>query len=625
MAYQALARTYRPQTFEEVVGQEHVTRTLKNAIEGGKISHAFLFSGPRGIGKTTTARILAKALNCEKGPAANPCNKCNNCKEVTGGSAMDVQEIDGASNRGIDDIRALRENVKYMPTSAKYKIYIIDEVHQITKEGFNALLKTLEEPPAHVIFMMATTEPEKIPATILSRCQRFSFKLVTQKKIYEHLKFLAGKEKAVIADDALNLVASCGNGSVRDAMSILDQVISFAGKKKIKKEDVIYILGIIPEEELVKFSDFIVENKIKQALALIDEIIEKGYDIHQFVSDTRAHFRNLLVVKAAGKDPELLGVSSDSMELLFEKSKKFRRDNLIRIIDDLGRMHERMKWSEQPRTIFEVGVFRLCRQYVSIDEILEKIAEFEGGIAGCDEGILAKNEESLVPRGKEEEAEPATEAKANVERQAVTDKGAGNREPRKERDKPRSTGQEAAEEGKANGEDNSEQQAADKEIKKEKEEKTKQTIESEDDVSETSEYQDDGKWKEFMTEVKNSSPMLYESLVKGSLERIEDGIVYIVFHSRNKFNKGATERKKDMIVDMVSKVYGRKLGVRFLLSDKAPIKSSEPIPDSDDYEDEEPVTEELYEDIKESEPVVKKVLEVFNGKITKRKRRKDDS
>ncbi|MGE5855121.1 MAG: DNA polymerase III subunit gamma/tau, partial [Syntrophaceae bacterium] len=229
MEYLVLARKWRPQVFEDVVGQDHVITTLRNAIRLGRVAHAFIFSGPRGVGKTSVARILAKALNCEKGPSEIPCNACANCREITEGSSMDVREIDGASNRGIDEIRELRENVKFSPSSSRYKIYIIDEVHMLTKEAFNALLKTLEEPPEHVMFIFATTEVHKVPATILSRCQRFDFRRISIEEIMTRLRYIAGEEKVTIDEDALMVIAKKGDGSLRDSQSIFDQVRSFCG------------------------------------------------------------------------------------------------------------------------------------------------------------------------------------------------------------------------------------------------------------------------------------------------------------------------------------------------------------------------------------------------------------
>jgi len=404
MSYLVLALKYRPQTFDEVVGQEHVCETLKNGIASGKVAHAYLFSGPRGIGKTTTARILAKALNCKEGPTPQPCNKCTSCVEITRGSSLDVLEIDGASNRGIDEIRALRENVKFVPVSSRYKIYIIDEAHQITHDAFNALLKTLEEPPRHIIFMLATTQPEKIPPTILSRCQRFAFKLIPQKKIFERLNYIVGKEKLKIGNEVLNLIAYRGEGSLRDAQSLLDQVISYAGDKEITLEDTNFILGVLPFERLVEFSDLIAEHKAKEILSLIDEIAESGYDLHQFIKDLRQHFRNMLLLKVAGEDTRILELPEKHLEILLKKGDQVTEENMVRIIDLLSNTYESMKWSEQPRLVIEVDMFRLCQPYIPIGEIIERIGRLEKSLT-----LEEKEEEHPVERDVQKFEKPPSE------------------------------------------------------------------------------------------------------------------------------------------------------------------------------------------------------------------------
>jgi len=412
MSYLVLALKYRPQIFDEVVGQEHVCETLKNGIASGKIAHAYLFSGPRGIGKTTTARILAKALNCKEGPAPQPCNKCISCIEISRGSSLDVLEIDGASNRGIDEIRALRENVKFAPVASRYKIYIIDEAHQITHDAFNALLKTLEEPPRHIVFVLATTQPEKIPPTILSRCQRFSFKLIPQKKIFDRLKYIVEKEKMEIRDEILNLIASRGEGSLRDAQSLLDQVISYSGGKEVSLEETNFILGVLPFERLVEFSDLISEHKAKDILSLIDEIAESGYDLHQFIKDLRQHFRNMLLLKVMEGDTRILELPEKDSEILLKKGEEFSKENLVRIIDRLSSTYESMKWSEQPRLVVEVDMFRLCQPHIPIGEIIERMerlekslmAEEKKGVAPLERGI-GEVEKSPSATGEKEKLE----------------------------------------------------------------------------------------------------------------------------------------------------------------------------------------------------------------------------
>src|SRR3989338_11015030 len=297
MGYLPFARKWRPQDFSEIIGQEHITTTLENAILMDRLHHAYLFAGPRGIGKTSTARIFSKALNCEKGPSVKPCNECGTCKEITSGFSMDVIEIDGASNRGIDEIRNLRETVKFSPSKGRFKIYIIDEVHMLTTEAFNALLKTLKEPPMHVKFIFATTEPHKVPATILSRCQRFDFKRIQIKDIIAKLREVSKVERIDIDEDAFLYIAKASDGSMRDAESILDQIASFSkGKGHLK--DVIDSLGMIDQETLFRSAELIINKDTKAGIHLVDEILNSGKDTKQFLLELLEYFRNIMIVKS---------------------------------------------------------------------------------------------------------------------------------------------------------------------------------------------------------------------------------------------------------------------------------------------------------------------------------------
>ena len=373
MTYIVLARRWRPQQFKDIIGQEHVSQTLENAIKNGRIAHSYIFSGPRGVGKTTAARILAKALNCEKGPTKTPCNSCHICESITKGNSLDVLEIDGASNRGIDEIRNLRENIRFTPSQGKYRIYIIDEVHMLTKEAFNALLKTLEEPPSHAIFIFATTEIHRVPATILSRCQRFDFKRIQTKTIIEHLSNICQKEKIEISRDALLQIAKKADGSMRDAQSILDQIISYS-EDNISTEEVSAALGIIDQDIFFNFTDKILTGNLKEIIDLCQDVYRQGYDLAEFLVGFEEHFRNLLVTKTLG-NTDLLNVSDNYAESYQKESSKFEENDLLRYIQQTGELQNSLKWSTQPQMKFEIGLLKMAKMpsTQNIENLLEKL------------------------------------------------------------------------------------------------------------------------------------------------------------------------------------------------------------------------------------------------------------
>jgi len=377
MGYLVLARKWRPQTWEEVVAQQHVTATLRNAIQYNRIAHAYLLAGPRGVGKTSAARIMAKALNCEKGPAPDPCNTCSSCLEITGSRSMDVVEIDGASNRGIEDIRSLRETVRYAPTRGRYKVYIIDEVHMLTTEAFNALLKTLEEPPEHVLFLFATTEPHKIPATIISRCQRFDFHRVAVPDTEALLKRICEKEAIDIDDEALHLIAGKSDGSLRDSQSILDQMVSFT-TGKIRVEDVAKALGLIDQQLFFDMTDAIQARSAARGLDLVGQITASGTSIDEFLSGFLEHLRNLLVVRAAGH-AGILEMSESHQKRYEEKVRDFREEDLLRLIRVVADAQHQIKFSDSPRVPLELAVIKMVKldKTASIEELLSQLADIK--------------------------------------------------------------------------------------------------------------------------------------------------------------------------------------------------------------------------------------------------------
>ena len=376
--HKALYRVYRPKTFGDVVGQEHIVKTLKNQIKNNNIGHAYLFSGTRGTGKTSTAKIFARAVNCLNPINEEPCNECEICIDALNDNIMDIVEIDAASNNSVDDIRELRESVKYTPSKAKYKVYIIDEVHMLSQGAFNALLKTLEEPPSYVIFILATTEPHKIPATILSRCQRFDFKRVSSKDIASRMSYICKKENIEAEEKALSLIARNSQGALRDALSILDQCMSF-GNEKIEYNDVIELLGTVNIDELFELSQSIIDENTKKSLEILNEFIIWGKDIRNLINDLIDHFRNLMVCKVSKDLDEIISLPEESIERLKEQSQNVNINDLIRILNILSETQDSMKSSSNTRILAEVTIMKIAQPMFdeSKEALIKRIENLE--------------------------------------------------------------------------------------------------------------------------------------------------------------------------------------------------------------------------------------------------------
>jgi DNA polymerase III subunit gamma/tau len=381
MDFEVSARKWRPQKFSELVGQEHIVRTLSNAIELERVSHAFLFSGTRGVGKTTTARILARVLNCEKGPTIEPCGTCSLCMEITQGNCIDVEEVDGASNNGVAEVRDLIDNVQYATSSARYKVYIIDEVHMLSKSAFNALLKTLEEPPPRVIFIFATTELIKIPETILSRCQCFEFKPLSNAQITKQLELICGQEKIQIDSKGLVEISKVGAGSMRDAQSLLDQVIAYSGKR-IDTDSVESVLGIVGGTTLELFAERLIKREPAELINLVQEIANQGKDLGLFCRSLMEYLRNLLMVKVSRKPENLLNSQTCDLSVLKKQAEGFHVDELQQMFTILSRTETEMKRSSLGQMVFEMAILRLTetRSFKSIDDIIHKINQAEAEV-----------------------------------------------------------------------------------------------------------------------------------------------------------------------------------------------------------------------------------------------------
>lgn len=379
MSYTALYRKFRPNTFEDVKGQDHIVTTLKNQIQADRIGHAFLFCGTRGTGKTTVAKILARAVNCEHPVNGSPCNECAACKGILSGTSMNVIEIDAASNNGVDNIREIREEVAYRPTQGKYKVYIIDEVHMLSAGAFNALLKTLEEPPSYVIFILATTEAHKIPVTILSRCQRYDFHRISIDTITERLKELMEKEQVDAEERALRYVAKAGDGSMRDSLSLLDQCIAFYLGEKLTYDRVLDVLGTVDHEVFSRLLRQVLAGNVSGCIHILEELLTGGKELGQFVSDFTWYLRNLLLVKTSEHAEEVLDVSTENLQALLEESEMIESDTLMRYIRVFSELSSQLRYATQKRVMVEIGLIKLCRPAMetNLDSVLDRLRVLE--------------------------------------------------------------------------------------------------------------------------------------------------------------------------------------------------------------------------------------------------------
>ncbi len=519
MAYTALYRKWRPKTFDDIIGQEHVTTTLKNQIANDRIAHAYLLCGTRGTGKTSTAKVMAKALNCLNPKDGNPCNECEMCKKISQGLAIDVTELDAASNNGIDKIRDIIDDTKYPPQEGKYKIYIMDEVHMLSMVAVNAFLKTLEEPPQNVIFILATTDPQRLPITILSRCQRFDFKRISIKDLTERLRTIVTAQGVLADDKSLDLIARVSDGAARDALSILDQAISM-GDGSVNYDNLVEMLGLVTNEYLFDITSAIIEKNVEKAMVVIEKVVFAGKDMYLFIKDLIEHYRNLLMLKVTSNPEEVLDMSLENIKLLDEQSKRIRVEEIMRDIRILQEAEGNAKLSKQARLYLELAAIKMCKiEYDTSNEvILTRINKLEEAI---------KNGSIKVVQGNKTES---VQKNNNLRNNIVN--GSNNIEGKPKAQEKNSSLENSNSLGK----------------------------------SKTSDVQ--RAWKDILETFKSRRAMIiFASIVTGKVVDCTDGIVTIKYDAQYSFNKQRLEKPENIKVinEVFSEVMRENLKVRFIV------------------------------------------------------------
>lgn len=515
LAYTALYREWRPKTFTDVVGQEHITITLKNQIKNHRIAHAYLLCGTRGTGKTSTAKIFSKAVNCLNLQDGEPCNECEMCQKINSGLSIDVIEMDAASKRRLEDIKDVIENVKYPPQEGKYKVYIMDEVHMLTQEAVNAFLKTLEEPPSNVIFILATTDPQKLPVTILSRCQKFDFRRIKSSSVFDRLRNIV-KDQGVFADDkSLSLISRMSDGAMRDALSILDQAISM-GEGKVEYNGVVTMLGLVSNENLLKLTESIIEKSVEASMRTIDDIVFSGKDIYTFIRDMITHMRNLLMVKVSQNPEEILDMSEENLNFIKEQAQKIRIEEIMRNIRILQDAEEQSKWTKQSRIYLELAVIKMCKiEYDTSKEVmLSRLNRLEEALK---DGEIKVSCERIIPKSVNRE---------------VSQKSEGT-------------------------------------IKKEvKADETIQPIKGENIYSKVSLDIVKKSWKDILEAFKARRQMvLFAALTTGEVVKCENGIITIRYEKDYGFHKQRLEREenKKIVEDIFSELLKEKLKIQYII------------------------------------------------------------
>ena len=582
MSYLVLARKWRPQKFDDVVNQKHVVSTLQNALKTQRLANAYLFAGPRGIGKTTIARILSKAINCEQALTDNPCNECDSCIDITAGRSLDVFEIDGASNRGIDEVRNLREGLKYAPNPGKHKIYIIDEVHMLTTEAFNALLKTLEEPPSHVKFIFATTEPHKVLATIISRCQRFDFKRIATEEIVNQLKNICNRENIDIDDESLHLIARKAEGGMRDSQSLLDQAISFCGTK-ISVSNIVDLMGVIDWEIFFKFTAIINKQDIKAGFELIDTVFCNGYDLVEFLLGINEHLRNILIIKTVGS-VELIE-SSDSFKKRYKEiALNFEEHDILRLIQIASDAQFNLKRSSNPRLYLEMIITKMIR--------LNKTQKIDDLIQGID-SLKEKLFKSDIISNSGYTAKPA------VLKQAIISDSPDSQISTKKKNETQIEKTELT---------HSEKNAT--ELSSQETQISGDTKVSANQGNSDSIALIKQQWPQIIEKIKKKKIALGSFLDEGTPEEIIDNELVIAFGLDNSFHVSSINRNKKNIEAIINEILGTKLKIKCIQTESATGNINT---DKNDSSKPNGYVDRLGQKI----PLIKTIVDEFDGELIK--------
>ena len=557
MSYTALYRRWRPRIFEEVIGQRHITDTLKNQIHSNNIAHAYLFSGTRGTGKTSTAKIMARAINCLSPVGENPCNECEICRGMLEESLMDIVEIDAASNNGVDDVRELRENVKYPPSRAKYKVYIIDEVHMLSQGAFNALLKTLEEPPGYVVFILATTEPQKIPATILSRCQRYDFKRISAEVLTAHLKSISESLGVKADEKALSLIVRNADGAVRDALSILDQCVSFT-EGTLEYDDVVNTLGLTTEHWLFSIVDCVIDQEASEGMRMVHEMVNDGKNLGHFIKSLTGHYRNLMLSKSGADLTYIMDSTEESIEETKRQAEKLTMGEILRSIDVLTRLESQSRWATQPRIHLEMTLVKLMQPEsdMTVEGLLSRIERLENAIArGGPIAAISPSGDSGLPRRQEVRETPVpVEKKSEPVHTSQAGQGASIS------DKPAMRAEPVVEEKASHGiVQVTEPDAVTQDAETDVVEPVSRVYGSDVAIEEIT-----SKWGQILEIVRKSKIQVQAFLIEGTPAYVEDGALMIAFKDGYAFHMDMIEREENrkIVEGAIERVLSKSLRVR---------------------------------------------------------------